>query len=291
MNKIKGSQLMFITCFIWGANYSMTKIALSGTSTYVFNFLRFLIGAFLLSIVFKDHFKNFDLEIFKNSLVLSLLLFSGATFTAIAINQTTASQVSIYRALQIPIIPFIAYILLKEKLYVKNFFIAFLCFAGIYIMNGSTFILSNGSFLAIIAAISFALHVVFTEKYVDKDDVVLLLIIQSYITAFFSLMIAHMSSTLIFSTISNKIWFFIILTALLTNALANLMQFLAQKKITATKTGIISATTPVFAMLIAFIFVGETISFIQILGAIFIFAAIAISKIHFKLHTKHIKHY
>ncbi|MCT4611831.1 MAG: DMT family transporter [Clostridia bacterium] len=295
MKKIfNGTTLMLLTCMIWGSNFVFAKMALSGTSPYMYNFLRYGIGSIILIIIFKDHLKNLNRDLIKDSLLLAIFTFISSTLFTLALKELPASEVGAYRAIQVPLIPFIAHFILKEKLSLKNVFAAIMAFIGLVILNytGSGFNMSYSVLLVLLSALFYSLYIVFTERDVNKEDAMALAIVQSSLIAIFGLIaVVSRGELSTISSITNYSLIGILTSAFLVNSLSYVTQCMAQQRISASDTGIISSTSPLFSILLAVILLGETLTINQAIGSAIIISSVMVANSHFEFHRKHIKHH
>jgi drug/metabolite transporter (DMT)-like permease len=281
---VSGKALMTITCFIWALNTTLTKIGLEGFSSYNFLFYRFLLGAVLLTIIFKGRLKNIKKSTFISGVLLSMALFVGNAALTVSLDYLSAAEVNTYTALQIPMIPILAFLFIREKLTTKSVLCAILAALGTAVFNytGSEMNMNIGVYIAILAAAGYAMHIVFTEKFVQDQDGVLLIIIQSYFIALYSGVLSFYSEGGLNFTADTKSIVALIVTGILANAISYVLQTLAQKKITASETGIIIALMPVFGLIIAMVLLGDRLTYFGGIGTGMILLSVFISNIDFK---------
>lgn len=74
-------------------------------------------------------------------------------------------------------------------------------------------------------------------------------------------------------------WFAILALIIVCSALGFTLQIVAQKYISAAKTGLIFSLEPVFAAIFGILFAGESIAFISYFGAAFVLSSILISSL------------
>jgi len=296
MNKnMFGKILMLITCFIWATNFTFSKIALLGMNEYTYNSLRFLIGAVILTVIFRKHLIGLDKKIIGHGIFLGAFLFAASIFVSLSLNLLSASESSIYVGVEIPMIPFIAMFVLKDKLSVQKVISAMLAFYGIFVMNfdGGSFTFNEGLIYALLAALCYSFHIIFTSKYVAKEDAVALVTIQGYAVAAYAF-IANFIATGSLVTMYNtdmSVIVNLLMAAILINGVSYVLQTNAQKHISASDTGIITSLIPVFGVVIAVITLKENLDPKTYMGMAYIIGAIIIANLHFEAHRKHIKGY
>lgn len=165
-----GHVAALLTIFIWGTTFISTKILLTDFTPIEILFFRFVIGFFVLLIIYP-----YRLQITERK---HHLYFAGAGLCGItlyylleniALNYTMASNVGVISS----IVPFftaiLAYCFLKEETLRPNFFIGFVMAAlGIVLIsfNGTAQFNMNplGDFLAVLATLVWACYTLISKK-------------------------------------------------------------------------------------------------------------------------------
>lgn len=160
----------FITIFIWGTTFISTKILLVDFEPIEILFIRFVIG--FIALVFTSR------KFMKHTTLKQELIFMGAGLTGvclyylmenIALTYTSASNVGVIISISPFFIALLSQLFMKdeEKLH-RNFFIGFvISLVGIALLSfqGSELEFNPlGDFLAILAALLWAIYALLTKK-------------------------------------------------------------------------------------------------------------------------------
>ncbi|MNC04711.1 putative inner membrane transporter YhbE [compost metagenome] len=165
-----GHLLALLTILIWGTTFISTKILLKDFTPLEILFFRFLIGYFVLLLIYSRPIRTTS---FKEELLFISAGLCGVTLyfliENIALVYTLASNVGVI----VSIAPFftavIAHFFLEEEKFHRQFFIGFLiALAGIILigLNGSYLLQLNpiGDLLALLAPVVWAIYSVLMRK-------------------------------------------------------------------------------------------------------------------------------
>ncbi|WP_340012753.1 DMT family transporter [Paenibacillus sp. FSL H7-0690] len=165
-----GHLLALLTILIWGTTFISTKILLKDFTPVEILFFRFLIGYFVLLLIYSRPIRTTS---FKEELLFISAGLCGVTLyfliENIALVYTLASNVGVI----VSIAPFftavIAHFFLEEEKFHRQFFIGFLiALAGIILigLNGSCLLPLNpiGDLLALLAPVVWAIYSVLMRK-------------------------------------------------------------------------------------------------------------------------------
>ena len=264
--------LLFLVALAWGSTFFIVQEAVDSTPVFIFLFWRFLFASLLMAVFSYKRVKKIDLQTIKAGFVLGLFMFLGFAFQTFGLTMTLSSTVAFLTGLNVIIVPFLLYILFKTKASIYSIFGALIAAVGLYFLTyGGSLGFGLGEFYAFICAVMFALHIVFTDRYSKRYDVMLLVVIQLFVVAVFSLfsslafdgnfMPSHIDSTLVYA---------LIVTVLFATVFAFGVQTAMQRYTTPAKTAIIFTMEPVSAGVFGYFFANEILSVPQLFGAFLI---------------------
>ena len=162
MKKHIGEIGLFTIAVIWGSGFIGTKLALDGGLTPIqIMTLRFLIASIILGLIFYKKIKE---NITKESLIagvwLGLFSFIGFSAQTIGLVYTTVSKNAFITASNVAIVPFIGYLLYRNKLDKIGIIGSVMALLGIGVLSlESDFSINFGDFLTFLCAMAFAFHI------------------------------------------------------------------------------------------------------------------------------------
>ncbi len=284
LQEYKADFLLLTVAIAWGVTFLMVQDAIDKTPVYSFLFFRFALASFLMYFIAKRYFKFFNTKVLVYGVILGTLLFSGFATQTFALLYTKSSIVAFITGLNVVCVPFLGYLFFKDKIKLKTLIAAILACVGLYFLTMSgSLSFDKGEFLTLICAIFFALQIVFTGKFSKKTNVYLLVFIQlltvSILALIFSFFLDHTTFNISYDYIFFKA---VIITAIFATVYAFLVQTYMQQFTSASKTAIIFTMEPVSAGFFGYFVGNESLTLIQIFGAVIIILATLIAEVSFK---------
>ena len=278
---------LFYCAAIWGSTFIVVKGALDSVNPVVMVGIRFLVSALLLlPWVLKRKNKA---ALMKEGFVLACVLAALYLSQTTGLLYTTASNSGFITGLFIIFIPAFMFVFRGRTPSPLQWGSALLAIAGMWLLTGGISGLNRGDALALVAAASYAAHLIITDKYVKDDaDPVLLAFHQFWMVGVISFIIAGASGCPM-GVAGLKGWGVIIFLAVFPTLIAFYIQLLAQKESEPFKVGLIFAFEPVFAAIFAWTWGGEKFVPVKAAGGLLIVLAMIIgefSKFNFKRAVK-----
>lgn len=279
-----GIFLLIIVTFLWGAGYPAIEFANKSIMPIYQIAFRFLIAGIILSILFIKKIKQINKEVLKTSFILSIPLFILYFLSVVGIKYTTASRASFYCCLAILIVPFISFFILKTVINKKSCLCIAICVVGILLVsfsNEGNLGLNLGDILCLMCSVSFAFHIVLTEKLLKEKDATLITMVQMYFVSLIGFFIAPFFEEFPSNVVPISIYSLIFMGILCT-AFAFWVQTHCLKFISSTKVAMIFTLEPVFGASISWIVLGQSLNLKGIIGGILIVISLILSELNFE---------
>ena len=287
--ELRADLLLLSVAIAWGVTFLMVQDAINTTPVYAFLFFRFALASVLMFVIAYKFLNQINKKTIVYGVVLGIFLFSAFATQTFALTYTKSSIVAFITGLNVICVPFLAYFFFKEHIS-KNVLLATLVAVfGLYLLTMSGVLtIGSGEFLTLICAILFALQIIFTGKFSKEVNVFLLVLFQLITVTILSLIFSLSLDSVTFNLDYNYAFFkAVIITAVFATVYAFLIQTYMQQFTTATKTAIIFTMEPVSAAVFAYFMIAETLTYIQLLGAVLIILATLIAELKFKKKLKH----
>ena len=180
---------LILVTVIWGGGFVASDMALESMKPFQIMMVRFLLASVLMGLVSLGQ-RNRKEEVvnrtgaIKAGILMGVALFIGFSLQIIALQYTTPSKNAFLTALNVVIVPFIAFVILKKKIGAKGIIGAILSVIGVALLSlNGNLTLGLGDALTLICAIGFAFQIFFTSEFVKKYPASVLNMVQM-ITAF-----------------------------------------------------------------------------------------------------------
>ncbi len=275
---------------VWGSSFTVTKIAVKELPPFTFALLRFLVASLILAPIFLAKRKHLVSKDVKLPYVYILLLgLTGITlyylFFNVSLKYTTASQGALIQG----IIPFaiavIAAIMLKEKNTATQKIGIALSVLGVLLVgfvssdNDTARNAITGNLLMVAATVSWAFYTVISKKITHINSLVVTSLATFIGTVLFIPVawIEVKNTSFSYAQVSAGAWFSIIYLGAMASALSYFLYNRALETMTASQVGAFINLDPIIGAIIAFIFLDEQITWLQIIGAILVLLGIYFS--------------
>lgn len=283
LNEYKAYLLLISVTIAWGVTFLMVQDAVNTTPVYSFLFFRFTLATILMGFISYKFLKLMNLKTIIYGSILGFLLFSAFATQTFGLKYTLSSIVAFITGLNVIFVPFLAFLIIKEKISLKIFLSTLVAGYGLYLLtlNGSLSF-GFGELLSLFCAFLFALHIVFTGNFSKNVNIFNLVLVQFFTVSILSLIFSLSLEDVTFD-IPYDFAFFnaLIVTAIFATVYAFLVQTYVQQFITPSKTAIIFTLEPVSASFVGYFWGNEILSYVQILGAVLIISATLIAEVQF----------
>jgi len=267
---------LFYAAAVWGATFFMVKDALAGIDPVTLVAYRFLIAG-LIMLVFLIATKRPILKDLRRGTVLALLLWSLYIPQTIGLGYTTASNSGFITGLFVIFVPIFMRSVVNRRPTVREWIASGVALVGLWILTGGLTDFNFGDALTLIATVTYALHVLFSDRYMKGGmDPYIISCQQFLIIGLLSLLTGLIFGLDFGIHTTTAIWITLFL-ALFPTLSAFVIQMWAQRITTPVKVSLIFALEPVFAAIFAWTLGGEIPILHRTLGGLFVFAALVIS--------------
>lgn len=267
MNAFKADLMILFVTICWGSSYLFMKMGLDTISEFNLIALRFGIAFILAGLLFYRRLSQVDCETVKISMLLGFILFLVFTTITFGLKTTTTSNAGFLISLTVIFVPLINSFVLKVRIEQKMMISILVALFGIALLTIQLpFQVAIGDILCIIGAFFYALHIIIVGVVSNKVDSLNLGITQLGFAGLFGFIFSLLFESPILPK-TGEGWFTILMLSILCSAIGFVLQTVAQKYTTPTRTGLIFSLEPVFAALFGYLFVQEIMSGKDIIGA------------------------
>jgi drug/metabolite transporter (DMT)-like permease len=268
------ASLIFIA-FIWGSTFPIIKETLLFVDPLSFLFLRFLIASIIILPLIIRRINRY-LAIYGS--IVGITLFFGYLTQTVGLEYTTPSMSGLITGLYVILTPILSIFFLKRKMVKTEIILATTAFLGVALMSLSS---SSGeligNILTLFCAISYALQIVLTEKYLKDGDALQFTFYQLLMVAILSF-VFHPRVIFSFNKMEIPyVMFSVLFNAVLGSALAIFVMSVAIKNTNSYISALILISEPLFAVLISTLVFRYPINVQTIVGGSLILVSMAIA--------------
>lgn len=281
-NKIKAYLGLTFVTLIWGASFVSIKICMTVFGPAYLAFFRYLLTSILIFITLKisskfEKVQNNDYFRLFISGILGVTIYFWCENSAVL--RISSNEASILIG-TIPLFSLIFNrIIYKSKITKRNLFSIIFSIVGIYlIIGGAAFSLNIiGYVLMFMAAVSWSTYQFVTKPLFGKYSDMTITMYQSFFGFLGFLPILRYDYIEISKIDINIMIHFLFLT-LFCSAIATYIYLFSQKTLGINITSVFLNLIPVFTFVFSFLFLGEVLSIMQLIGAIIVIVSVSCVK-------------
>ena len=287
MNKkligILASGGLILTAAIWGFAFVVVKDSVDTIPPVYMVSIRYTIAAVLLGFVLIPQFKKLNRYYWIHGALTGLMLALGYITQTIGCKYTTAGKNAFLTTIYVILIPLISWPLNKKRPHFVVFLSAVMALVGIGLLalrnEGGVLGFNVGDILTLICGLFYALHIIFTAKFSQDKNPVILTWIQFIVAAVFSWSVSPLidGSFSVALLKSSRVIFSMLYLGIFSSLVAFLLQNICLKYMESSLASLFLSLESVFGVIFSTIFLRERMTLVMIIGCVLIFAAITIA--------------
>lgn len=275
--------------FTWGATFVLVKEAIDTMPPFTFLGVRFLIAGLLLYLFmlafYRRTLQGLSKDIWIAGTLCGFMLFLGYAFQTFGLLYTTASNAGFITGLSVVMVPLFSLWLLRHKLKRNAMLGVGVATVGLAMLSLTGELGINvGDVLVFFCAISYGLHITLVGKFTQNYHAFPFALIQIVTCGVFNMIGAFLFedwTTAFTPRVLFDPWVFsaLLICSVIATAVAFVAQNQFQKFTTPTRTALIFATEPVFAALTGYLWAGDRLGGLQVVGCLLILGGMLIAEL------------
>ena len=126
---------LILVTVIWGGGFVASDIALESMEPFQIMTVRFLLASVLMGLMSIPSLRRIEKGELKAGILMGIALFAAFSLQIIGLQYTTPSKNAFLTALNVVIVPFIAFLVLKKKIGWKGILGAVMSVAGVALLS------------------------------------------------------------------------------------------------------------------------------------------------------------
>lgn len=278
VEQLKYASFILLQSVFYGFGNPLTKVAYESITPFWLLTFRFLIALGIFLIFFGKRIVS-QLKTVKLSQYLPASLCMALAYITcnLALNWTSATNVGFLMSLPVIFAPLLAVVILHQEYNFRYLPLQIIVIIGLYLLcgNGGGFTLNLGDICALITAIALSGALVFGKKSLESIDAVAISAAQAGVTALLSLICALVFDDFdVVAHIAPVTWAVVVYLALTCTCIAYVLQNSALVHLSSGTVSMLQCTQPILTAACSFIILGETLSFLGMLGGFIIIGSI-----------------
>ena len=279
MRKSALGRLCLIGCtFLWGTSFVVLKSALDTMPTLWILAIRFLGAALLMTLLGFRKLKKLDQNYWKGGAVMGAFLTAAYIIQTYGLVYTTPGKNAFLTATYCVLVPFLWWVIRRQKPERSHVIAAVICFVGIGLVSLQEHLTVNpGDLITLFCGMFYGLHIIATSVYAKGRDAVLLSMVQFLTAAVICFALAPFVSPFP-AQVPSDTWLRIAYLCIMCTGVCFLLQTIGQKYTPANEVAIFLTLESVFGAAISVLFFHERLTFQVFFGFVLIFLAVLISE-------------
>ena len=278
MSKTTASILLIFVFMARGTSFLFSKTLMKDMMPMSVLAVRFVLAFLILALIFHKKLLSIDKKCFKNGVILGLLYTICMIFEMYGLRLTDTGVSSLIENMAIVLVPLYVAVYTRTLPKGKTMFCAVLAVVGVGFLSLDQGRNSGGGLgivLVILAAMTYAVCILFTEKISHDSDPVTIGVIQLGTMGFASLIISLLTGGIDIPKTGSQ-WTMMLVLVLVCSCFGFAFQPLGQKYLEAENAAVLTVVNPFTASVLGIAVAGERITGIKMVGYVLILGALII---------------
>lgn len=282
---LSGFGLLFAAA-IWGFAFVIVKDSLDYVGAFWMLAFRFTIAAVALALIYIKKLKTLNKSYWIHGAILGAFLFLAYAFQTVGCNYTTAGKNAFLTTIYVFLVPLFGWPLTKRRPAWYVFACALMSITGIGMLalgNGgdaSKSAVNIGDVLTLICGIFYAVHILFTAKFDEKEDPILLTVLQFVFAALFSWIAAPIfnGGFPAAEIVKPRVFISMMYLGIFSTMVAFVLQNVCLKFMPSALASLFLSFESVFGVLFSTMILGEKMTLRMLIGCVLIFTAVVLAQ-------------
>lgn len=286
-NSIFGKLALLFVAIAWGSSMVVIKGSTDTLPAGTLLACRFTVAGVLLALANIKKLKQLDKDYIKSGIFIGVCLFMAYFTQTIGVMLEMPGKSHFLSSAYCVFVPFLGWLILKEKPKVYHIIAAAMCAIGIILVSvAGNFSISYGDSISIISSVFWASQIIAIAKWGKDKDPALITMLQFIVCAVLAWVF-----TLTMEDPGAIQWNMgaiggVLYLGIVCSGICFLLQTIAQKTENPTSVSIILSFENIFGLVFGAIFFNEKFTPRSIMGFVMIFAAIIIAETEFSFSSK-----
>ena len=287
-NKLKGIIYLLITALIWGGSFISQLVGGTIMGSFTFSAYRCFLGCITIAVMIIVYnikvygkFSFFrpnenKVHIVRNSFWCGLFLFFAIVIQQIGVEMTDAAKSGLITSLEVICVPILMWALYKKKIRIVTWLFIFTAMFGIMMLSINSLSGVNlGDILVFISTVLYSITILQVPKYAKDIDPLKFSFFRFVIVSILSFISAIVFNEEIFNPmVIEKAKLSIFYSGVMSAGVAYTLSIVGQKYCEPIIATLIMSLEGIFAAILGWIILGQSLKLIQIIGIIIAFVSI-----------------
>jgi drug/metabolite transporter (DMT)-like permease len=267
---------LLVVAAAWGSSFPLTKALLDRMTAVNFLAVRFSLAAVLMIVVFFPALRRLSRTSLVRGLWLGVAYGVAQLLQTVGLQYTPASISGFITGMYVVLTPLCAAVLLRSRIGPRVWLGAGIATVGLALLGLNGLSIGFGEAITLASALIYAVHIVGLSAWSDAREALGLATVQLTVTALVSVVAAVVVDGGIVLPTTGFDWLAILYMAVVSGAVAMIVQSWAQAHLAPSRAAITMATEPAWAALFSILFLHEALTWRMAVGGGLMLAAMII---------------
>jgi drug/metabolite transporter (DMT)-like permease len=273
--RLRADLVLLLAALLWGSAFVPQSVAARHLGPFLFNGLRFLLGAMLL-LPWVRPLRRPGRTFFFWATIAGGLLVLAAVCQQAGLKYTTTANAGFLTTLYVVFVPVVLRVFWRQRMSWRSWAGAILAGVGVFFLSiNDQFQLHDGDALELIGAVLWALHVVVVGRAVAHVEVLLFSVGQYLIAGSLNLVLGFSLEAQTLPGLAHC-WWAIVYIGVFSVAAGYTLQAVGQRHAPPADAAIVLSMEAVFAAVFGYLLLNESLDPRQLWGCALIFTAIVV---------------
>ncbi|SDP49661.1 Threonine/homoserine efflux transporter RhtA [Nakamurella panacisegetis] len=269
---------LLLVAITWGTTFPISKTLFGRVGVWDLLAVRFSIAAGAMLVCWLPAVRRLPRRLLRHGAGLGVVYGAAQIVANLGLERAPAAVAGFITGTYVVLTPLCAALILRARIGARAWVAAAVAALGLGTLALHGFSVGVGETLALLSALLYALHIVALGMISTVRDAVGLAVVQIVATAAVSVVAALVVQGRINLPGRGTDWAVIAYMALVSGALAMMMQSWAQAHLPATRVALVMATEPLWAAALSVMFLHEAVTARLVIGATAIVSALIIAE-------------
>jgi drug/metabolite transporter (DMT)-like permease len=277
--RLRSDLILLLTAVIWGSAFVAQRVAAEYIGVFLFNGLRFLLGAALL-LPFADLRHNLNRRTILGPTLAGVVLFTASALQQAGLEFTTAGNAGFITSMYVVLVPLLLVIFFRQPVRWLVWVAVGLAMVGALLLStgGQSFRLAPGDGLELIGAGVWALHVIVVDRFAKQVKALAFAVGQFIVAAILNLIVGLIFEGNTLPGVAHA-WWTVAYIAVFSTAIGYTLQIVGQRHAPPTDAALIMSLESVFAAIFGALLLAEGLNPVQIIGCGLILSGVVLAQI------------
>jgi drug/metabolite transporter (DMT)-like permease len=276
--RLRADLILLTVALIWGSTFVLQRVATAHVGSLLFTGVRFLVGAATLLVVLRSKLRELNRHELRGGAFAGVAVFLGTGLQQIGLESTTAGKAGFVTGLYVVLVPILLGVVWRQRVRWTVWAAAILGVVGLFLLSAlGQLSLAPGDGWVLLGAVAWAWHVIIIGRFAPASDPVRLAFLQYLVCGVLGLALGLAIESRTLGGLVH-VWWSVVGTGVFAIALAFTLQVVGQRDAPPADAAVLLSLESVFAALSGWVFLGEVLSVLQIVGCALMFSGMLLAQ-------------